>query len=427
VTAQAAIPAVDARFYVSGASAARQIPPALAGVYCDPGVNDLALYQNTATPNDYKITICTYLNAAPVPTALRGLKIAVFSRAAGGSLFGVKPIAVRQRIRFINGATCPADDGNPGTTQNCPDLSAAGDFLGTGDFPDVGISDEDGAFACAASPGQCTAAEQTGLTSVNYHEEATYQIIWVLQAHTSNPINNISAEVASAIFAGTYRTMDQVQAAMNQTVTSTEGLKICRRTNTSGTQAGHRHLWTGISYCGATTPLGFVTAADSDAGIGYTVIENSSSGAVETCLTSGADLDSSFGINSLENAGVNPNIKQLQVDGVAPTLANAARGQWKYYHESTAQYNTVQMTAGVNAELGNRSTATQRQAFADLFLDSAQDPATQAAAGLNGILAIPTLAAPSGPPWSAANPVGWSTKLLGVGGSNCRAPLLAYP
>ncbi len=427
-SANAAIPTVAAKFYVSGASAAKQIPPALAAVYCDTAVNDLALYQYTTVPGDYKIVICTYKNAAPVPTALRAKKIAVFTRSAGGTLFGVKPIAVRQRIRFLDGASCPTDDGIPSTTQNCPNLSAASDFTSSGDFPDVGISDEDGAFGCAASLGQCTAAEQAGLTQATYREFPSYQTIWTLQANINFPLNNVSAEVASAIFAGTYKTIDQLQSAMGLPVTSTAGLKVCRRTNTSGTQAGHRHIWTGISYCGSNTPLGFVTAADSDASIGYTVVENSSASTLETCLTTGADANRAIGINSLENAGINANIKELQVDGIAPTLENAARGIWKYYHEATVQYNTVQMenTTTRNTELGNRSTGTERQAFADAFIAAAQDPALQVASGLNGILALPTLAAPSNP-WVASNPVAWTTKLVGVGGSNCRAPLLAFP
>lgn len=427
-TANAAIPAVNAKFYVSGASAAKQIPPALAAVYCDPAINDLALYQYTTVPGDYKIVICTYKNVAPVPTALRGKKIAVFTRSAGGTLFGVKPISVRQRIRFLDGASCPNDDGNPSTTQNCPNLSATSDYGASGDFPDLGISDEDGAFTCAASLGQCTAAEQAGLTQPTYREFPSYQTIWTVQANINFPVNNISAEVASAIFAGTYRTIDQVQKAMGVPVTSTDGLEVCRRTNTSGTQAGHRHIWTGISYCGANTPLGFVTAADSDPGIGYTVVENSSASTLESCLTTGADANRAIGINSLENAGINPNIKELSIDGIAPTLENAGRGIYKYYHEATVQYNTVQMenTVARNTELGNRSTGTERQAFADAFIAAAQDPALQVAAGLNGILALPTLATPSDP-WVASNPVGWSTKLVGVGGSNCRAPLLAFP
>ena len=86
----------------------------------------------------------------------------------------------------------------------------------------------------------------------------------------------------------------------------TEGLKICRRTNTSGTHAGHSHLWLGSNYCGANTKIAsFVDEAFDDNNVAngwpvnYDVVENSSSSNVENCVITVADQGRSIGINSL--------------------------------------------------------------------------------------------------------------------------------
>ncbi len=74
--AQAAIPAVSASFYISGASAARAIPPAIATELCDPAVNDRADYIDNASSINYRVNVCTLKNTTAVPTAIRGLKVA---------------------------------------------------------------------------------------------------------------------------------------------------------------------------------------------------------------------------------------------------------------------------------------------------------------------------------------------------------------
>ena len=150
--AYAAAPAADATFFVSGASAARKIPPAIAEEYC---TDDAVLYKDNGNGKNYKGVICTYQNSAPVPVSLRGQKVAVWTRAQGGSLFGVIPVADPQLIDYLDPATCPADDGNPATEQVCTGL--------TGRQSDVGISDEDGGFTCAASQGECSPAVMAGI------------------------------------------------------------------------------------------------------------------------------------------------------------------------------------------------------------------------------------------------------------------------
>lgn len=412
--AQAAAPAVDATFYVSGASAARKIPPAIAQAFCSDSPVE---YQDNGNGKNFKGVICTYQNAAPVPTALRGKKVAVWTRALGGSLFGVIPVADPQQIDYLDPATCPNDDGNPATTQVCTGLTTA--------QSDVGISDEDGAFTCAASQGECSTAVLNGLNSSTYKQNAVYGLVWTIQAGENFPLDNISAAAASAVFSGAYTTVAQVENAVVGSSTSTENLKVCRRTNTSGTQAGHRHLWTGIAYCGDKTPLGFVgDSGDINPGsaTAYSVINNASSGNLEGCLT---DLPTNsdtraIGINSLANSpGAGAGFKNLKIDGIEATIENAVTGTYPWYHESTAQFNTA--TQVTNAA----STAAEKAAFANFFVQQAADPSVIAAAGIDGVMGL-ALNGGQTNPVNPANPVAWHSKFLGAGGNNCRAPLLIF-
>ena len=409
-TAQAAAPAVDATFYVSGASAARKIPPAIAAAFCS---DTPITYDYAPSSKDYRGVICTFQNAAPVPASLRNQTVAVWTRAAGGSLFGVRPIADPTAIEFIDPATCPATSGS------CTGLTLA--------QPDVGISDEDGGFTCAASQGECSGAVLAGINSPSYVAAATYALVWTLQAGNNFPTDNISKTAATAVFTGAYTRVQQVLDAVGDPSVSAANLKVCRRTNTSGTQAGHRELWTGIAFCGEKTPLGFVGDGGPINGgaNGYSVILNSSSGNLEGCLTDAATNSDirAIGINSLANSPDNPAVdgfKNLTIDGVEATVENAITGAYPWYHESTAQYNT---TTQVN---NAASTAQQKNDFANFFIAQAQDPVIFAAADIDGVLGLALTNVPSNPV-NLANPVAWHSKFLGFGGNNCRDPQSIFP
>lgn len=463
-SASAAIPAVNASFYVSGASAAREIPKAIASELCDPAVNDRADYEYTSKPKDYTITVCTLKGTAEVPASLRGQKIATYTRAAGGTLYGVRPLAdpnAFKPIAFIDQSTCPADDGNPATTQQCPGLTSAtpNTFGTTGFLPDVGISDEDSLFVCNVSkevgPVQCTTGEIAGIkNTAKFKGFRTYQIVWTVQAgHKASPAatadslsdylgggdtvgGNISETVLTGVFSGAYTSVNQVLKAMGQPPLATDkGLKICRRTNTSGTQSGHTQLWTGAAYCGGTDAWGFVNAAsdDDNAGNGfpldYEVVENNSSGDVEACMLS--DPTRTIGINSLEN-GEKTGWRNLSINTAPPSLEAAARGEYSWYHESTAQYNLdIINNAGTapaaDPSLASRSTATQRLDYATLFIKNVSSAAKINASGLNGILAIRGsingVTNTANNPYVATNPVAWTTK----NGVNCRDPRPNFP
>jgi hypothetical protein len=448
-TAQAAIPAVDATFYISGASAARAIPPAIASDLCDAVVNDRADYIDNATSINYRVNVCTLKNDASVPVSLRGRKVAFFSRSQGGSLFGVRGIAIPQPIKFIDGSTCPADDANPATEQLCPTLTADADYaapdgVGDGHVPDFGLSDEEPLFACNVAaengPAQCTPTEVAALKTPKVTAAQVYQLPWTIQVGQNLAAElggNISSTVLTGIFAGSYTSVAQVKNAMGVTPDAgddTKGLKVCRRTNTSGTQAGHAQIWLGSNYCGfQTKTASFVDESfdDNNGANGYPanydVVENSSSSNVENCVIAAADQDRSLGINSLENAP-KPGAVDIRIDGITANQLNSATGAYKWYAESTLNSNsdTINNVAAlndfINADLTARATTTQRANFLTIFRNNVRNPLRIVSSGLNGINALPNFGTPSAP-YNPATPTAWVTK----GGNNCKGSNPIFP
>lgn len=440
--AQAAAPAVSENFYVSGASAARKLTPFIAANVCVTGT--VVRYQYSVTNGDYNLTICTLKTNAvdpTVPPELSGDTVAIYGRAASGSLAGLKPTLVPQKIRFLDPASCATADAVDSTVQDCTALLGA-DYGATGTIPDLGVTDEDpqflGNIANEEDPSQpdpLTVAERNvlnGVTSNGFTTQTAYQTIWVVQAGLNLPLSNISYEAWRGVMAGNLTSVGDVMRTMGLVPSAAQkaaGLKICLRTNTSGTAAGQLNLALGSNYCGTPGVLPQLNETSDDGVVtgrpaNYDVVLNSSSSTLESCLTTAADLDRTIGINSLENAGSNANIKELQIDGIAATEQNAAQGRYKWFHESSINWNTDFLDGA--GTIAGRSTAAQRNAYKNLFIVKASEPAQIAASAIKGILATPFNGTPD-LVWNPANPVSWASKFVGFGGSNCNEPLVVFP
>jgi hypothetical protein len=444
--AQAAAPAVSENFYVSGASAARAVTPAIAASACVAGT--IVRYEYATTPGDYNLTICTLRTNAQdheIPVELQGDTVAIYGRAGGGSLFGLKPILVPQPIRFLDPSTCATADTVDATIQQCTGL--LGTDYASGTTPDAGLTDEDPQFlgnvaaeVDSSQPDPLTVAERNvlnGVTASGFTSVGTYDINWVIQSGVDFPLTNISRQAWRGVMAGTYTSVGDVMRAMGQVPSAAQraaGLKVCLRTNTSGTQSGHVNAALGSNYCGSPGPLPALNETSDDGVLAgrpanYDVVLNSSSSTLESCLAGVvADRARSIGINSMENAGNNSNgfdafINEMSLDGVAPTLQNAAQGIYDLYNESTMQWNTTFINGPT---IAGRSTAAQRAAFIDMYSTKVKDPTAIANSGLNGIMATPFAATPD-LVWNAAHPVAWTSKFTGFGGSNCNQSLIVFP
>lgn len=443
--AQAAAPAASASFYVSGASAARAVTPAVAASSCVPGT--IARYEYSVTPTDYNLTVCTLRTNAQdpaIPVQLQSRVIAFYGRAAGGSLLGLKPILVPQPVRFLDPSTCATNDGVDSTVQTCTGLLGSADYT-AGTTPDAGITDEDpqllgnvAAEVDSSQPDPLTVAERNvlnGVTASGFTSVGTFQANWVIQSGSNFPLTNISRQAWHGVMAGTLTSVGDVMRAMGQVPSAAQraqGLKICLRTNTSGTMSGHVNHALGSNYCGSPGVLPALNETSDDGVVAgrpanYDVVLNSSSGTLENCLAVAADLDRSIGINSMENAANgnanDPFINEMSLDGIAPTLQNAAQGRYDFSNESAMQWNTT-FTNGPT--IAGRSTAADRNAFLTMYQTKVTNPANIAASGLNGILATPFNGTPD-LVWNPANPVSWTSKFVGFGGSNCNPSLMVFP
>ena len=184
--AQSAAPPSSENFYVSGASAARAVTPAVANDVCVAGT--IARYEYSVTPTDYNLTVCTlrtHASNADIPVELENDTVAIYGRAGGGSLFGLKPILVPQPIRFLDPSTCATNDGVDSTIQQCTGL--LGTDYSSGTTPDAGLTDEDPQFlgnvaaeVDSSQPDPLTVAERNvlnGVTPSGFTTIGTYDIV----------------------------------------------------------------------------------------------------------------------------------------------------------------------------------------------------------------------------------------------------------
>jgi hypothetical protein len=194
---------------------------------------------------------------------------------------------------------------------------------------------------------------------------------------------------------------------------SVSDVEICRRVNGSGTQAQFNAKFT---HAPCTVNAFPILSAQS----GFPIVkENSSSGGVTTCLDDATAANRwSLGIQSLEK--VEPaSFKFIKIDGVAPTLKNAATNKYFDMVENTFQFRTGALSA-------------DQKVLFDTLSTNAVDPVILN--GLNGSFPHPfgtgAYLTPPGKgfspsyPHDDSNPVATSTHKEGAVIDNCRVPKL---
>lgn len=235
-----------------------------------------------------------------------GQPIVFIKRSAGGSAFGVDPMAKAQRITTIDLNNCATNTGADaatyawvcGTKGIDPGVTGADTAANNGLVPDVGVSDVEPAMFQTpynTENGQpaLSAAETARLTN-----KPVNLALFGLTATDAVPASyHLSRSAYGAMLSG---------AAQDWTIvepTDTDPVVVCRRVNGSGTQSGFNWFFSGFpcnsasgGYTAAkpasvTDSFGYLggtgTAADPiviDPSYGYTVVENSGSGDVRNCL-----------------------------------------------------------------------------------------------------------------------------------------------
>lgn len=409
--------------YLSGASAARGFIEELitnAGVPSADAICDTSKpvwkFQDAGNGKSQNAYMCE-LDAGN--SALAGIvtskpNVLIYKRSAGGSAQGVSPLinqdvadAQSDLIEFLDitsgcTLTTPAAVGTLGKVV-CPSTHLA--------VPDFGVSDVDPIqFRAQNTPagfapvsevdlGKLTVTGSVALTfgipvttdMRNGLQEAQFGVADPCVGDDSEAcMPSLSRNQIASIYTGKLSNWDQLKvggvSVFSNASSTYKGVgpvanrvHICRRVDGSGTQAQHgiNFLNTPCAGSAAATPATDNTGLNEFAPVAQ-VHENSGSGDVSDCLavldtgsnttTAGGFTNTygkrwAVGIQSLEKASAN--FRFIKVDGIAPTLANVASGQYLDFAELTFQYNTARMTDASRANT---------KAIADALIASAGEP-----------------------------------------------------
>lgn len=260
--------------------------------------------------------------AKNIPTVQDGTKILFIKRSAGGSVFGVNPVARAQRVKTIdvnNCATTNTVDGVPNTPVNgstaklafpCavvgidPGEANHAAASNTGLVIDFGVSDVEPAMFAGPLNTENDTPALSPAEVARLRVQAVNQLMMGLAATDTVPDTTMfSRSTFGAMLNGQIATWDQVDPSLEGDVV------VCRRVEGSGTQTSYNWFFGNFpcstNEAGSISPArmtnsfgwkaenpvtglpGTGTVANPfiiDPSQGYTVIENSSSGNVRSCL-----------------------------------------------------------------------------------------------------------------------------------------------
>lgn len=226
----------------------------------------------------------------------------------------------------------------------------------------------------------------------------------------------LSSNQIASIMSGQIKTWDQfyvggtaLTAVTGVTAPADHKVQICRRTNGSGTQAQNNAVF--LRYPCTTASLATLPAHNSVLGgfFGPVVYENSGAGDVDKCLddfntggNSGVNVDYAtgakvannptgahrwaIGLQSLEkNYDLGKGYRFVKVDGVSPTLTNAANGTYKDWVEQSYQWRSA--LTGDNAIIANHIA---NLAASPTYLGNQDTGTFTYPFGVSGFLAVST-------------------------------------
>ena len=432
----------DLVIHYAGSTAQEQAVRGLASDFCATTPDE---YTNASGPTNLVLT-CTLKSAAPVPAAIQGKNLYFSYYENGGSIYGVTPVIDQISLNYMKvfGGTCSGT--SPTFTCNNSDNGVgqpptADQYAHT---PVAGGSDvEPALFKGSNVAGLAFAAPQGS----NYTALQAFNVIFALAVNcdildhsvytgctgAGGPIKSLSKTSVASIFDGTAVYWEQVpeygQAddgsghtlADDWAVYATNPghpIHVCRRKPGSGTQASAEAYFL-HQECGGPA-RSFVTAAT--AAIPGNVEEWESSTDI---LTKCEDVNAnSIAISSIEkgpHASWGNNWDYVNLNGVAPTLQNAATGAYDYMFENSMQYNTAVANAN-------------QVAFLTAMFNAAKSASSLA--GKAGVLAIPDPSIGNNPgdqtdsnsdgkyiQFLASNPVAWDTR----DGLACKPEHLVFP
>lgn len=332
-------------------------------------VANLDVYYNAVGGGSYRAYYGTIKPGLGLPV---GQKVLLRYRAAGGSVWGVNPVARADLIDHMNLATCGA---RVATVPNflCPGVALRRSDAGVSDvepsmFVGVNVSEAD----VIAGNGELTVGERGRLT-VSPENTVVFGVAASKQLADGLLTNLTRAQVTSMLTGNPpYTAWDAVSTNANL---AGKPVVVCRRVNGSGSQATFNNYFGGFPCSsGAVLPADRTASADyAGPGInytanGFTVIENSTSSLVKACLnkaeTGGTVVQSdgavitllpntaAIGVLSKESTPVlGETWSHLSLDGVNPDVVdgddlNSSLGKYDLWVEQTFQQRNTTVCNG---------------------------------------------------------------------------------
>jgi hypothetical protein len=391
---------IDITILQSGSSA---VQPAIAQVwsdFCVPGTLTTYVSSDGASFFDYS---CTLKSVSPIPTSAQGKNLLYLETAAGGSVQGVNPVALSLGKLYNGLAGCASASSGTVTCTTNGDSTA---------IPDVGISDvEPALFVSPNLPSTFGPLTSSQLGSL--HVDSLFQ--QVFQVAVGNTVHGLGAtNITSSQLASVMGGLITDWHSINQAIPVGSKIAVCLRTAGSGTQAGANALFLN-NPCAPSGLIGLGTSTN--------LVFNSSTGNLVKCLDhtltpASANINPGYELGILglaDGPKAGDAFTTISIDSVAPSIANAATGAYKYNVESTLQYRK------------SLNTTTAQGALIVSLYKILSTPSSLAT--VNGGLPAPaynaeqsSTATPSAP-FAASNPVEWGTR----GGSTCAPFQLNFP
>lgn len=407
----------DVTIYLSGASAPDAFLSSISAGMFNSGYY---VYVDNAGGTSFSGYFGVTKNDASIPVALRDKKVKLIKRSAGGSVWGVNPVARAQGIRtmstVIGGTGCTLSSGAAGAvagTYACPIVGSDANVADPANaVPDFGVSDVNPKLFKGLN-------NEFGFSPLSAAEVAVLTVKGANTVMMGYPITNsipnstyVNKSLFGSLLKGDITTWSTLGVA---TPAAGDQVIVCRRTPGSGTQSMYNlHFSNFPCSTNSTEPArmdvnpavsGTGTSADPfviDPTLGYTVLENAGSGDVRNCLAKaqaggvhtfkdeqgksysvnfGTGGYGAIGVLSVDSHGKESGWTFRNVDGagelaagvstsqvvvgtgVAPTQANLIEGNYEFSGEATYQYRS--------------GLSGLKKAFADEFIKRAGAPAFQ--------------------------------------------------
>lgn len=379
----------DVVVYVTGASAQKPaLEATVATAVCVTPLDVVKLTDGASTSS--KGWYCNGKGTAA------GKKVLVLNRTSGGSAAGINQVlsnaTAETEAQTIDFATCGAP--NSSNVSACTGKKAVESIMALSDVKPsefaAGILQSGAGYL---SPSSLTIAS-VGLQGFgvvandNMYKALQEQNIADGRLGASCTVGDVTAQCQPTISSADYASLVSTGGSLKDAASllplassyNTQGVTVCRRVDTSGTQASSNVFFLN-NVCGSVGFLGAevaTTNTDSDPGV-YDVVMNSETSNVKTCVNTAADLR--LGVVSLENVPVSgtDTYKFVKIDGVSPNYtaagvadakqkANTRNGSYKFAVESYAMYKGTALERAVAKQIADTLKASSQDLVGVLSL-----------------------------------------------------------